>query len=60
MSHRFSFPWSASALAVFCAAAITGCGGKDVPAKTVLTDQDKQQIEELNKQRLDEWGKPIK
>jgi hypothetical protein len=39
---------------------MTGCGGKDIPAKTELTDQDKQQIEELNKQRVDEWGKPVK
>lgn len=58
--NRFSLRLSACLLVLICAAAITGCGGKDVPAKTVLTDQDKQQIEELNKQRLDEWGKPIK
>ena len=41
-------------------AVMTGCGGKDIPAKTELSDQDKQQIEELNKQRVDEWGKPVK
>jgi hypothetical protein len=58
--YRFSLRLSACLFSLFCAAAIVGCGSKDVPAKTVLTDQDKQQIEELNKQRLDEWGKPIK
>jgi hypothetical protein len=37
-----------------------GCGGKDVPAKTEFNDQDKKQIEELNKQRVDEWGRKVK
>lgn len=58
MHHSFSlrlFLCTAIVVAVF-----TGCGNKDIPAKTELTDKDKQQIEELNKQRLDEWGKPIK
>ena len=39
---------------------LTGCGGKDVPAKTELTDKDKQQIEQLNQQRVDEWGRKVK
>jgi hypothetical protein len=37
-----------------------GCGGKDVPAKTEFTEEDKKQVEELNKQRVDEWGRKVK
>lgn len=48
------------ALAASSICVTAGCGSKDVPAKTELTDKDKQQIEELNKQRVDEWGKPVK
>jgi hypothetical protein len=37
-----------------------GCGEKTIPAKTEFTEQDKQQLQELQQQRLDEWGKPVK
>lgn len=44
-----------------CVFAVTGCsGGKDAPAKTSFDEKDKQQIEELNKQRVDEWGRKVK
>jgi len=46
--------------AILISFAISGCGSKDVPAKTEFTDQDKKQIEELNKQRVDEWGNKVK
>lgn len=49
-----------SALLIFCATALAGCGSKDVPAKTDFTDKEKQQIQEYKKQATDEWGKPIK
>jgi hypothetical protein len=60
MLHSFSLRSFCCSSLVVISAAIAGCGGKDIPAKTVFTDQEKQQVQELQKQRLDEWGKPIK
>lgn len=60
MLQLFSHRLILCAILICPTAAITGCGGKDIPAKTVLTDQDKQQIQEYQKQATDEWGKPIK
>jgi hypothetical protein len=40
---------------------IAGCGGEaPTPPKTAaeLTEQEKQQIRELNEQRAQEWGTP--
>ena len=40
---------------------IAGCGGEaPAPPKTAaeLTEQEKQQIRELNEQRAQEWGTP--
>lgn len=34
-----------------------GCGGSPPAPKTDLNEQEKQQVRELNEQRLDEWGK---
>lgn len=34
-----------------------GCGGKPPQPKTDLNEQEKQQVRELNEQRMDEWGK---
>lgn len=63
MSHRrfaaFRLAVATLTLSASCFA-LLGCSSKEVPAKTELTEQDKQQIEELNKQRVDEWGKPVK
>lgn len=50
-------------LAVGVLLAFTGCGGeKPAPVKTAeeLSEQEKQQVRELNEQRTDEWGKPVK
>ncbi len=60
MYCRFSLRVSAVTLALVCAAIFTGCGSKDIPAKTVLTDTDKIQIQEYQKQATDEWGKPVR
>lgn len=43
--------------------ALGGCGGEKVaPAKSAdeLSEAEKQQVRELNEQRTDEWGKPVK
>jgi hypothetical protein len=46
------------ALAIaFVTISLVGCGEKDVPAKTELTSEEVKQVEELNQQRTDEWGK---
>jgi len=34
-----------------------GCGGSPPQPKTDLSEQEKQQVRELNEQRMDEWGK---
>lgn len=50
-------------LAVSMLLAVSGCGGeKPAPAKTAgeLSEEEKQQVRELNEQRTDEWGKPVK
>jgi hypothetical protein len=42
---------------------VAGCGGEaPTPPKTAadLTEQEKQQIRELNEQRAQEWGTPKK
>lgn len=52
---RYSF-----ALLVVLAAALSGCGEKDIGPKTELTDEHKEQLKELNQQRVDEWGKKVK
>jgi predicted small lipoprotein YifL len=39
---------------------ITGCGEKDVGPIQTPTEEHKQQIEELNQQRVDEWGNKVK
>lgn len=37
-----------------------GCGDSAPAPKTDLNEQEKQQIRELNQQRVDEWGKRTK
>ena len=35
-----------------------GCGSEEEPKpKLELTEEEKKQVEELNEQRMDEWGK---
>jgi hypothetical protein len=34
----------------------TGCGDAPTGPKTELTDEEKQQVQELNEQRNKEWG----
>lgn len=43
---------------VLCGALVMlGCGGESsTPPKSDLTEQDKQQIKDLNEQRASEWG----
>ena len=63
MSHRcFATFRLAVATLTFSASclALVGCSSKDTPPITELTEEHKQQIQELNKQRVDEWGKPVK
>jgi hypothetical protein len=36
---------------------LAGCGGSAPQPKTDLNEQEKQQVRELNEQRVDEWGK---
>jgi hypothetical protein len=36
---------------------ISGCGGAAPQPKADLNEQEKQQVRELNQQRMDEWGK---
>jgi hypothetical protein len=44
-----------AAAAVF---AVVGCGTEPTsPIKGELSEQEKQQIKELNEQRQDEWGR---
>jgi len=35
---------------------LAGCGEKDVGPKTELNDKEKEQLKELQQQRVDEWG----
>ena len=44
-------------LAVVAVLALAGCGGKPPQPKTDLNEEEKQQVRELNEQRMDEWGK---
>jgi hypothetical protein len=44
-------------LAVVALLGLAGCGGKPPQPKTDLNEQEKQQVRELNEQRVDEWGK---
>lgn len=45
------------ALTGFVVAAVVGCGSPDPTGpKENLSDQDKQQVKDLNQQRQDEWG----
>jgi hypothetical protein len=37
-----------------------GCGGSGEPKTGELTEEEKRQIEELNTQRVDEWGRKVK
>lgn len=41
-------------------ALLLGCSGTDPAPKTELTDAEKQQIQQLNQQRVDEWGNKAK
>jgi hypothetical protein len=42
---------------VLCLLMAAGCGGSSSQPKTDLSEQEKQQVRELNEQRMDEWGK---
>jgi hypothetical protein len=39
---------------------VAGCGEEKSVPKTDLTEEEKKQLEELNEQRLDEWGQKVK
>jgi hypothetical protein len=43
-------------LVVLMALASSGCGEKSAPPKTDLSEQEKEQIKDLNEQRTQEWG----
>ena len=43
-------------LVVLTALASGGCGEKSAPPKADLSEQDKEQIKDLNEQRSQEWG----
>lgn len=43
-------------LVVLTALAAIGCGEKSAPPKADLSEQDKEQIKNLNEQRTQEWG----
>lgn len=43
-------------LAVLALVLAAGCGEEKSVPKTDLTEEEKKQLEELNEQRLDEWG----
>ena len=52
--------WVYAARAVALAAALGagGCGSEEeLKPKVELTEEEKKQVEELNQQRVDEWGK---
>jgi hypothetical protein len=50
---------AARVLALMLLIAASGCGEQPTAPKTAaeLTEQEKQQLRELNEQRVDEWGK---
>ena len=47
-------------LAMLALAVAAGCGEQKSVPKTDLTEEEKKQLEELNEQRLDEWGQKQK
>lgn len=53
-----AMPWifALRGLAVALALAVGGCGEKKPEPILDLTEEHKQQLEELNKQRAAEWG----
>jgi hypothetical protein len=57
-SRWFMFRVSRFVAVVFFAAIVPGCGSDPEPTgpKETLTDKEKQQVQELNKQRQDEWS----
>jgi predicted small lipoprotein YifL len=56
MMHRMRFGRLISLFVVAFLLSISGCGEKPAAPKTDLSEQDKQQIRELNEQRAQEWG----
>ena len=61
--HPFSLVRPVLAIVLCLIASVVGCGGggDDTGPKTGdLTEEQKKQIEELNNQRVDEWGKKVK
>ena len=49
--------YAARAFALAAALSAGGCGEEVTQPKVDLTEEEKKQVEELNQQRLDEWGK---
>jgi hypothetical protein len=46
---------------LFAALGVAGCGpSSSQPTKDTLSDQEKQQVKDLDQQRQDEWGKKKK
>jgi hypothetical protein len=52
---RYLIAWKWSALGILLL--VCGCGESAPQPKTDLNEQEKQQVRELNQQRMDEWGK---
>lgn len=54
--HHFTPTCSFFLFIFLVAVTVTGCGSDESKPKTEFTDAEKQQIQQLNQQRADEWG----